>query len=146
MELQCAAVAVQGNYGDVNVFETDGACKYRMILQSIAGCPTQCITNNGANGQPAQICNGNGVCGYDSDNAYTKCFCYSGWGGAGCTAAVAPPKGVSVEGGLLIAVCVVLAGVIFMTGYMFVKLRKLQIDPAAYSELEGRFNELGMVA
>lgn len=146
VELPCAPVAVQSAYGDANVFETDGSCKYRMILPSIAGCPQQCITNLGNNGQPAQICNGRGICGYDSDNKYTKCFCYSGYKGNGCTEAVVAPAGLSVESGLLIAAFIVLAGVIGMTVFMFTKLRKLQIDPAAYSELEGRFNELGMVA
>jgi hypothetical protein len=147
VELQCAPVSIGATPPlFANVFETDGLCKYRMILQSIAGCPTACITNNGGGGGPASICSGNGVCGYDSDNQYSKCFCYAGSTGPGCGSAAAAASAVGVEGGLLIAGCLVLVLVIGMTVFMFLKLRKLQIDPAAYSELEGRFNELGMVA
>jgi hypothetical protein len=138
-------VAAQTTLPNANVFETDATCMYRMILPSIAGCPTTCISNNGLDGNPAVICNGKGVCGYDQDNGYSKCYCYSGSSGPGCTGGAVAAAGMPVESILLIVVCIVLAAVIGMTGFMFLKLRKLQIDPAAYSELEGRFNELGMV-
>jgi hypothetical protein len=36
--------------------------------------------------------------------------------------------------------------VIGLVVFMFLKLRKLQVDPAAYDQLQGRFNELGMLS
>ena len=36
--------------------------------------------------------------------------------------------------------------VIGLVGFMFLKLRKLQVDPSAYEQMQGRFNELGMLA
>ena len=45
---------------------------------------------------------------------------------------------MSVESVLLIIVCLILAGVLSVVGFMFLKLRRLQVDPAAYDELQGR--------
>ena len=47
-------------------------------------------------------------------------------------------SGLGVESILLIIVCIVLAGVLGLIGFMFLKLRRLQVDPAAYDDLQGR--------
>ena len=139
VSLLCAPVPTSTAFPpDANVFELN-TCDYRMELKSVAGCPTQC-TSGGV------ICGGNGVCGFDTDTSYSKCFCYTGFAGSGCTAIPSGPAGLSAESIILIIVCLVLAAVIALVAFMFLKLRKLQVDPAAYGELQGRFNELGMLA
>ena len=66
--------------------------------------------------------------------------------GAQCGDAGAAAKGMSAEGVILVIVCIMLAGVLGGVGYMFVRLRKLQVDPGAYGQLEGKYNELGDIA
>lgn len=138
VELLCGPVAPATQYPQASVIELN-SCDYRMQLKSIAGCPTECLATG-------SICSNNGVCGWDTDTLRSKCFCYTGFEGAQCGTASAAPGGMSAEGIILIVVCVVLAGVIGLVSFMFIKLRKLQVDPAAYGQLEGRFNELGMLA
>ena len=139
VSLLCAPVAPQAVYTGANVFELN-TCDYRMELKSSAGCPQECT------GGGASICGGNGVCGYDTDSQRSKCFCYTGFSGAGCAPNSAAAQGLSAEGVILIVVCIVLLAVIALVAFMFMKLRKLQVDPAAYDQLQGRFNELGMLA
>lgn len=43
-----------------------------------------------------------------------------------------------MEGVLLIIVCLALAAVVGAVGFMFIRLRKLQVDPSAYENLQGR--------
>lgn len=138
VELLCANVAPQSNYGDASVFELNN-CDYRMQLKSIAGCPLQCVSSG-------SICSGHGVCGFDTDAGASRCYCYTGYQGNDCGTATADSGGLSTESIILIIVCIVLCGVIGLVTFMFLKLRKLQVDPAAYGELQGRFNELGMLA
>ena len=47
-------------------------------------------------------------------------------------------SGLGAEGILLIIVCIFLTAVVGLVGYMFVRLRKLQVDPSAYESLQGR--------
>jgi hypothetical protein len=127
------------DYESAFVYETN-SCNYRIQLRSVAGCPAVCQTGR-------SVCNGNGICGYDTDNKVSTCFCNAGFSGAQCAAAGAPAaKGLTSEAVILIVVCVMLAGVLAGVAFMFVKLRKLQVDPSAYGQLEGKFNELGMLA
>jgi hypothetical protein len=139
VSLQCSPMPLGVLSTTATVFERN-TCDYQMELKSIAGCPTQCI-NNGL------LCANNGVCGYDTDAKRSKCFCYSGFTGADCSASAGSASaGLSGEAIILIVVCVVLSMVIGLVVFMFLKLRKLQVDPAAYDQLQGRFNELGMLS
>lgn len=52
-------------------------CEYSATMYSIAGCPLECLTGGA-------MCNGHGVCGYNSDAMQSQCFCYSNWGGDKC--------------------------------------------------------------
>jgi hypothetical protein len=131
IELLCAPT--QGNmasFAAASVVETN-TCDYRVQLKSLAGCPTACITGN-------TLCNGNGICGYNTDSQRNQCFCNAGANGAQCAAHAAPKAGMGAEGIILIIVCLMLAGVLGLVGYMFVRLRKLQVDPSAYGELQGK--------
>lgn len=131
-----------GSYGLVTVSE-ENQCDYHVQLPSIYACPTQCLTSGAPN---PVICSGNGVCGYNTDSKMSQCFCNNGYNGATCNAGPPPPAGLSAEGIILILVCIVLAGVLGLLGYMLVKLRRLQVDPAAYGQLTNKFNELGQLA
>jgi len=113
-------------------------CEYSVTMYSIAGCPLECLTGG-------SLCNGHGVCGFNTDLQKSQCYCYTNWAGDRCGIAT-KAAGLSVEGILLIIVCIVLAGVLGLIAFMFLKLRRLQIDPAAYDDLQGRFNELGQLA
>jgi hypothetical protein len=130
LEITCApSVPAGSSYENASVYETN-SCNYHVELPSVAGCPTQCLTGS-------SICNNNGVCGYNADNTAAACFCYTGYGGGGCADRVST-GGMSAEGIILIIVCIALAGVIALVVFMFLKLRRLQVDPAAYGELEGK--------
>jgi hypothetical protein len=86
------------------------------------------------------------VCGYDSDATTARCFCYQGFQGADCTTPIPPPdNSISVETVFLIIMVILLVAVLGLVAFMMLRLRRLTIDPAAYGELAGRFNELGMV-
>ena len=139
LSLLCAPMPVGTLSTSASVFELN-ACDYRMELKSIAGCPTECTASSGS------ICSGSGVCGYDTDGRRSRCYCFSNAVGATCSGTVSVASGLSAEGVILIVVCLVLTAVIGLVVFMFVKLRKLQVDPNAYSALENRFNELGMLA
>ena len=54
--------------------------------------------------------------------------------------------GMSTAGVLLILVGIALVAVLGLGGYMFLKLRRLTVDPAAYGELDGKFNSLGQLS
>lgn len=126
------------NYAAGVMVREENTCDYRVFIPSMAGCPLQCRTGG-------SLCSGNGVCGYNTDAQRSQCFCYGGFSGAMCETSN-KAAGLSVEGILLIIVCLMLAGVVGLILFMFLRLRKLTVDPAAYESLQGRFNELGMVA
>ncbi len=130
IELLCAPVPPQATYADASVIELN-TCDYRMQLKSIAGCPLECLSNGA-------ICSSHGICGFDTDVGSSRCFCYSGFTGSDCSSPVADNSGTSAETVILIIVCIVLCLVIGLVAFMFLKLRKLQVDPAAYGELQGR--------
>ena len=141
VSLLCAPMPTTTFYTSATVFELN-TCDYRMEVKSVAGCPTECTGGPGSQ----SVCGGNGVCGFDTDANRAKCYCYAGYAGSGCGPAGSAAAGLSAEGVILIIVCVVLAMVIGLVGFMFLKLRKLQVDPSAYEQMQGRFNELGMLA
>jgi hypothetical protein len=141
VSLLCAPMPTTTFNTSATVFELN-TCDYRMEIKSVAGCPTECT--GGPSSQ--SVCGGNGVCGFDTDANRAKCYCYAGYAGSSCAPAGAAAAGLSAEGVILIVVCIVLAMVIGLVGFMFLKLRKLQVDPSAYEQMQGRFNELGMLA
>lgn len=115
----------------------ENTCDYRVQVPSLAGCPLECQTGK-------NLCNGNGVCGFNVDAQRSQCYCFNNFAGSRCDVATATGA-LSTEGVLLIIVCLALAAVVGLVGFMFIRLRKLQVDPAAYENLQGRFNELGQL-
>lgn len=140
LQVTCALIPPgPGSYSQgVSVQEVNN-CAYQVTLPSIAGCPTQCLTGS-------NLCSGNGVCGYNTDAGKSQCYCYNGFEGPQCGSATPKPPAVSTEGVLLIIVCIALAGVILLTAYMVIRLRRLTVSADAYGELQGKFNELGQMA
>lgn len=134
---RCSADAT--NVFDDEVIIERSNCIYDIYLTSLYGCPTQCIKGG-------TLCSGKGVCGYDSDAHSARCFCNTGYEGDSCNVATPPPPGITVEGIFLIIMVLLLVGVMALTAFMLLKLRRLQVDPSAYGELAGRFNELGQIA
>jgi hypothetical protein len=131
IELQCStALGNKASFQSASVVETN-TCDYRVQLQSLAGCPLECITGN-------TFCNGNGICGWNTDAQRNQCFCNAGASGSQCSAHPSASKALSPEGIILIIVCLMLAGVLGLVGFMFHKLRKLQVDPSAYGDLQGK--------
>lgn len=92
------------------------------------------------------MCSSNGVCGYDTDAKKSRCFCNTNWEGSSCSDRTKESGALSLEAIFLIIVCIILAGTMGLVGFMVLKLRRFQVDPAAYGELQGRFNELGQFA
>lgn len=103
----------------------------KLQMASIAGCPLQCRTGS-------NLCNGNGVCGFNTDAKRSQCFCYTGFTGSTCSGGAPPGPGLSVEAIILIVILVALAAVVGLVVFMFLKLRKLTVDPGAYDQLQGR--------
>lgn len=141
LEIVCALVQPSVlAYQSASVRE-ENQCSYAVQLPSIAGCPLECRAAG-----DTQLCSGHGVCGFNTDAQLSQCYCYNGWGGALCGSAVSSGGGLGVEGVMLIVVCVALAGVIGLVAFMLLKLRRLNVNPAAYAELQGKYNELGQMA
>ncbi len=134
----------EGSFDNALVAEFE-QCKYLLNVTSLYGCPLECRVP-GASGA-GSVCGGNGACGFDTDAGFSRCFCYDGFAGTYCQeAADSGASAQAVETAFLVIVCLMLAAVIGLTVYMVRRLQKLQVDPQAYSDLQGRFNELGMIA
>jgi len=116
-------------------------CEYSMEIKTGYGCPKECERVDNL------VCGGQGVCGYDSVLESARCYCDSGYAGSGCqTKSSSSGGGVPGETIALAFVCLLLTAVIGLLAYMWNKLRRLQLDPDAYSQLGNKFNELGQVA
>lgn len=121
------------------VTETN-TCHYYIQLNTIHGCPTQCLDS-----KATTICSGNGICGYDTDAGRSRCFCNSGYAGSTCSSRTTKSHRKTTEGVILAFVLLLLVAVVGMVAYMFLKLRRLNVDPSAYENLQGRFNQLSMM-
>lgn len=104
----------------------------RLQIPSIVGCPSECRTG------PTTLCNGHGVCGFNTDAKKSQCYCYTGFTGQSCDSAVKSSSALSAESIILIVVLIALAVVVGLVVFMFLKLRKLTVDPGAYDQLQGR--------
>jgi hypothetical protein len=116
----------------------DSPCTYEFFIKTGYGCPTECPVRND------RVCGGDGVCAYDTVAKTSKCFCNEGRDGADCSKESAGP-GISADAAALVLVCVLLLAVLGLLGFMYNKLRRVQLDPDAYSQLSHRFNELGQI-
>ena len=52
---------------------------------------------------------------------------------------------MSTEGAFLVIALVLLLLVIVLTGWMYLKVRKLRVNPNAYGQLKGQYNQLGQM-
>lgn len=77
LELTCDPNADPTIYTTGVTVREENVCDYRVQLPSLAGCPLECQTGG-------NLCNGHGVCGFNTDAGRSQCFCYSGWADAKC--------------------------------------------------------------
>lgn len=90
------------------------------------------------------MCGPHGVCGYDSDLKNTRCFCTSDYSGEDCM--TFQYKSLLSINTLVIAVTIVLTLITICTiFFVWNKLRKINVNPDAFENLENKFNELGQM-
>jgi len=129
------------NIPDEEYITEPNKCEYSMEIMTGHGCPQECPRVDGL------VCGGTGVCGYDTGLETARCFCDIGYEGSNCQShSSSSSGGVNGETIALVFVCLLLALVIALLAYMWNKLRRLQLDPDAYSQLGNKFNELGQVS
>eukprot|EP00484_Ammonia_sp_Unknown_P016490 CAMPEP_0197035914 /NCGR_PEP_ID=MMETSP1384-20130603/13570_1 /TAXON_ID=29189 /ORGANISM="Ammonia sp." /LENGTH=359 /DNA_ID=CAMNT_0042466023 /DNA_START=31 /DNA_END=1110 /DNA_ORIENTATION=+ len=119
------------------VFEpTDEGCSYELHMESIKGCPTECIADND------DLCSGHGVCDYDWQRGEPKCFCYYGWYGEDCHDDVDINEEIIYQDsdnnyvGALVVVILLLLVILFILGYLFMRYTKIQNQPFDFKFLQ----------
>lgn len=121
------------------VIESSG-CTYDQYTKSIYGCPLQCPRTVDMYGN-VNLCANHGVCDYDAVLGSPRCFCNNGYTGASCdqvaTLPVAPSKGLTAVGGVLIAVSLLLVVTLAFLVVIWRRVKSLRLDPTAYSALQG---------
>eukprot|EP01029_Cantina_marsupialis_P018707 TRINITY_DN4308_c0_g1_i1.p1 TRINITY_DN4308_c0_g1~~TRINITY_DN4308_c0_g1_i1.p1 ORF type:complete len:305 (+),score=85.64 TRINITY_DN4308_c0_g1_i1:35-949(+) len=102
-------------------------CHYQISIKTIYGCPLQCQMAD------RRLCGGNGFCDYDTDLVSPKCFCERGHFGASCT----DEKSSNGDNSniLLVFIFIMLCGVVGACVVMWLKVKKLRLDPNAYYSL-----------
>jgi hypothetical protein len=58
----------------------DITCGYNAMIFSKLGCPTECQTPSTS----GHLCNGHGICDYDTSQSVARCFCDTNWVGHHC--------------------------------------------------------------
>lgn len=125
------------NIPDQEPVENTDYCSYEVFVRSTFGCPTACFGSN------FKLCSSHGVCGYDPDESRARCFCNEGYEGTYCSSATPPPQtGMTGESVVLILVSLLLIVVLGVLGYLWMKIKTLRLDPAAYNTLGGGDEDL----
>lgn len=123
------------NIPDEETVQETSDCHYEIFLKNTAGCPSECPVVRQPDGED-RLCNAHGICDFDTDKGRPKCFCYEGWQGADCGSRIEAGKsGLSVEGAVLIAVCIMLVALLGLLYFIWQKVSSLRLDPAAYRSL-----------
>lgn len=130
--LQCDPDTV--NIPDTELVEESSTCYYEIYVKSAWGCPTECPIVKYDDGSSA-LCSNHGICEFDYRAGNSHCFCNDGYGGADCGTRVTTPTGLSATSTGLIVVCVFLTVALAGLLYVWMRIRGLRLDPAAYSAL-----------
>jgi hypothetical protein len=130
--LQCDPDTV--NIPDQELVEETSTCYYEIYVKSAWGCPTECPIVKYDDGSSA-LCSNHGLCEFDYRAGNSHCFCNDGYGGADCGTRVAAQTGLSATSTGLIVVCVFLTVALAGLLYVWMRIRGLRLDPAAYSAL-----------
>ena len=73
------------NVPDEEVVLESDMCTYDIFVNTASGCPLECpFVPNPTTSEP-NLCNGHGVCGFDSEGGKARCFCNGGYSGPDCT-------------------------------------------------------------
>lgn len=114
-------------------------CEYTVEFKSPFACPSACVTGN-------EICFGNGICGAHDGTA--ECLCHTGYTGEFCEGLGSAAAGTTgwMAAIISLSILMILLGLLlaFMV-YMWIKLRRLDVDPESYEKLSSKFNELGQI-
>lgn len=103
-------------------------CAYMFAIDSIYGCPTECGIYRGS------LCGKRGVCKFDLDTRKPHCYCQKGYTGYACN-----EKGENKAEGftnttlILLVVFVMLIVVEIAIILMWNKVKRLRLDPSAYT-------------
>ncbi|KAK8809487.1 hypothetical protein WA158_000430 [Blastocystis sp. Blastoise] len=113
-------------------------CASTLVIESTYACPTECpIVND-------HLCNNHGSCGYDLSNANAHCYCNSGWYGESCNMIIEVDLMDINTWAIIITILLSLIVIITVIS-VYLKLRKINVDPDAFENLETKFNELGQM-
>lgn len=83
----CSSIALNFRCFDVggllpsqDMVNEDVTCGYNAMIFSKLGCPTECQTPSTS----GHLCNGHGICDYDTTQSVARCFCDTNWVGHHC--------------------------------------------------------------
>ena len=143
LEVRCADVHV---VKPVLTVELDGSgkphpCHYRMVMESIHGCPVQCTVGPDAQKKPS-LCSGRGLCGYDRSGQRARCFCDDGYGGHNCGEKLAPTAPSPSGGGagttaLLVLLLLAAVGLFATVVYLASQIKAYRSDAQNYMQIRG---------
>ncbi|KAK8809779.1 hypothetical protein WA158_000722 [Blastocystis sp. Blastoise] len=120
------------------ISDNANTCASTLTIESTYACPTQCPVAND------HLCNNHGSCGYDLSNANAHCYCNSGWYGESCNMIIEVDLMDINTWAILITILLSLIVIITVIS-VYLKLRKINVDPDAFENLETKFNELGQM-
>ena len=95
-------------------------CQYHAEVQSVYGCPRECITTKEG------LCNSHGHCAWDPTNEKPHCYCNVGYGGDDCTKKVSLESeggdGYGFQVGLLVVLLFITFLLLGILGFMVKKV------------------------
>lgn len=122
------------------VLRNDATCVYDIYVNSIYGCPTECAKVQDPDSGETRLCSGHGVCDFDRVLGTSRCFCNDGWGGSDCSGKSSSTGGFSAAAGVLIFVSILLAALSAFLIFLWVRITRLRLDPAAYKMMAAQPN------
>lgn len=117
----------------VSTVHEDQACAYKLTIESIWGCPTECHSADHSG-----VCGGHGICAVDTGTKRSRCFCNAGKGGPDCTLDVEVETGSSskVTAILVTFVILLLMALVALAGVLYVRIKKLNSDDNPYGAFD----------
>jgi len=119
----------------VSTVHEDQFCEYRVTIESIWGCPTECHSSDHSG-----VCGGHGICAVDTGKGRSRCFCNLGKGGPDCALDVTPDTGSSgkVTAILVTIVILLLMALFALAGVLYVRIKKLNSDDNPYGAFDDK--------
>jgi len=117
----------------VSTVHEDQFCEYKVTIESIWGCPTECHSADHSG-----VCGGHGICAVDTGTKRSRCFCNSGKGGSDCTQDVDRETASSgkVTAILVTFVILLLMALFGLAVVLYVRIKKLNSDDNPYGAFD----------